>query len=60
MNDLLDSWSSPWRAFHKNLAAAAPFSDGKPDPSVGASSWLGRARGPAETTRARPDQAKDH
>jgi hypothetical protein len=60
MNDILDSWSSPWRSFHKGLAEAAPLSDGKQDPSIDASSWLRRARAAAETTRKRPDQAIDH
>jgi hypothetical protein len=60
MNDALDSWSSPWRAFHKGLAAAAPVSDRKQDPSVGANSWLRRARAAAQTTRKMTDQATDH
>jgi hypothetical protein len=60
MNDILDSWSSPWRAFHKGVTAAAPISDRKQDPSIDASSWLRRARAAAETTRKKPDPATDH
>jgi hypothetical protein len=60
MNDVLDTWNSPWRAFHKGVAAAAPYSDRKQDPPIGASSWLRRARAATETTRVSPDQATDH
>jgi hypothetical protein len=58
MNDLLDGWSSPWRAFHRSLAAAVPLSDRKQDPLSGSNSWLGRARA-AEIPRLRPATATD-
>jgi len=49
MNDILDSWSSPWRTFHKTLAAAVPHTQWKPDPAPGADSWLRQARAAAQT-----------
>jgi hypothetical protein len=60
MNDALDSWSSPWRAFHKSLATAAPQEKREQDQTLVANSWLGRARAAAETSRMRSDQAADH
>jgi hypothetical protein len=60
MNDLIDGWSSPWRAFHKSVATAAPHAERKQDLTTEVSSWLGRARAAAETTRARPDPPTDH
>jgi hypothetical protein len=60
MNDVLDSWSSPWRAFHKRLAAAAPNEEWEHAPAPGANSWLRQARTAAETTRVRPEQTTDH
>jgi len=59
MNDALDSWSSPWRAFHKSPATAAPHEKCKQDQTLGASSWLGRARAAAQATRIRSQQATD-
>ena len=60
MNDVLDGWSSPWRAFHKGLAMPAPHPEREQDQTPEAGSWLRRARTAAETTRMRPDQATDH
>jgi hypothetical protein len=62
MNDVLDSWSSPWRAFHKSVAAAAPHAERRQEQeqTPGAGSWLSQARAAADTTRMRPDQTTDH
>jgi hypothetical protein len=60
MNDVLDSWSSPWRAFHKSLVAAAPYAKPKQDQTPGAGSWLSQARAAADTARMRPHQTTDH
>jgi hypothetical protein len=60
MNDVLDSWSSPWRAFHKSLAAGAPHAERKQDQTPGAGSWLSQARAAADTIRMRLDQTTDH
>jgi hypothetical protein len=60
MNYVLDGWNSPWRTFHKILAGSASHTDGKQDQTIDASSWLGKARTAAETTRVRRDQATDH
>ncbi len=60
MNDVLDGWSTPWRAFHKRLAMAAPAADWKQDQTAGTNSWLRQARATAETTRLRADQETGH
>jgi hypothetical protein len=47
MNDVCDTWSSPWAALQKTLAKApAPtsVSGGVPGSVPGANTWLGRAR----------------
>jgi hypothetical protein len=59
MNNVLDSWSSPWRAFHKNLAGAARPSETELDPALGDRSWLKLAHAATRTSRMRPDQATD-
>jgi len=50
MNDVCDTWSSPWAELQKTLAKApAPTSrmpDGTPGGVPGANTWLGRARHP--------------
>jgi hypothetical protein len=50
MNDVCDTWSSPWATLQKTLAKApaAPASmpGGVPGGAPGADTWLGRARHP--------------
>ncbi len=60
MNDILDGFSSPWRAFHKSRVAEARDAQGLDGAAPGANSWLRQARAVADTTRKRPDQATDH
>ncbi len=60
MNDVLDGWSSPWRALHKSLAAGAPDAQGQQPPVPGGNSWLRQARAAADATRARREHTTEN
>ena len=60
MNDVLDGWTSPWRAFHKSLAAAAPDAQWKQAPAPGGNSWIRQARAAVQATRMRTDRTTEN
>jgi hypothetical protein len=53
MNDVCDTWSSPWAALQKMLAKTVPHTSGTQGGVPGTGSWLGRARNRKQGTAAR-------
>jgi hypothetical protein len=47
MNDVCDTWSSPWAELQKTLAKTPAPTSRMQNSVPGANTWLGRARQPA-------------